>query len=156
SRPNDDARSNGSEHRLAEHRGRRNGQTERHRLGTKTGNNDSSAGVIAAPANGCSSSGLLLLGCYPSGTYTVRLVIQNPTGGAIDQAGKSGTFWVVPGWAGTRRARWTVASASALDDLTVPSQLHYRDLEQNEPSLRVEAHSVKPMSSRAAHAMSPE
>jgi hypothetical protein len=63
--------------------------------GVRTANSGSGAAVVADPASGFRSSGLLLLGCYPTGTDTVRLVIQNPTGGAIDQVGENWTFWVL-------------------------------------------------------------
>jgi lysophospholipase L1-like esterase len=63
--------------------------------GVATGQTGSATGVIASPGNVFGSSSLLLLGAYPSATNTVRLVIQNPTGSAIDLAGESWTFWVV-------------------------------------------------------------
>jgi hypothetical protein len=63
--------------------------------GVKTGNSGSGTAVVASPAPAFSSGGLLLLGCYPTGTDTVRLVINNPTGGAIDTTGEVWTFWVV-------------------------------------------------------------
>jgi hypothetical protein len=63
--------------------------------GVRTGNSGSAATVIAGPANTFASSGLVLLSCYVTGTDTVRLVINNPTGGAIDPAAETWTFWVV-------------------------------------------------------------
>jgi hypothetical protein len=51
--------------------------------------------VIASPGGGFAGSGLALAGCYVSSTDQVRLVITNPTAGAIDAAGESWTFWVV-------------------------------------------------------------
>jgi hypothetical protein len=63
--------------------------------GVKTGNSGSCATVVASPGPAFSSGGLLLFGCYPTASDTVRLVINNPTGGAIDTAGESWTFWVL-------------------------------------------------------------
>ena len=59
------------------------------------GTNGSACGVIAGPPNGFPGSGLLLLGCFQNGTNTARLVIQNPTGGAIDRPGENWNFWVL-------------------------------------------------------------
>ena len=51
--------------------------------------------VIASPHSGFLASGLLLLTAYSSAANTVRLVIQNPTGAAIDRPGESWNFWVI-------------------------------------------------------------
>jgi hypothetical protein len=63
--------------------------------GVSTGNQGHAAAAIASPASGFTSSGLLLLGYYVWATDQVRLVIQNPTAGAIDRPGENWTFWVV-------------------------------------------------------------
>ena len=63
--------------------------------GLAPGHTGGAAGVVANPGGTFGSSGLLLLGAYPSAGGTVKLVIQNPTGAAIDLAGESWTFWVL-------------------------------------------------------------
>jgi hypothetical protein len=63
--------------------------------GLATGQTGSGAAVIANPGNGFGASSLVLYGVYPSATNTVTMVINNPTGSAIDLSGESWTFWVV-------------------------------------------------------------
>ncbi len=59
------------------------------------GQSGSAQAVVACPNWGFTGAGLLLVGCYPVNTNVVRIVITNPTGGAIDRAGENWTFWVI-------------------------------------------------------------
>lgn len=52
-------------------------------------------GVVVTPPSTFSSSGLLLFAAYPTATDTVTLIINNPTGGAIDRTSESWAFWLV-------------------------------------------------------------
>lgn len=63
--------------------------------GVYRGDAGKGTGVIAVPGAGFNTAGLLLLGAYPTGTDTVKLVISNPTAGDVDVASESWTFWIV-------------------------------------------------------------
>jgi hypothetical protein len=64
--------------------------------GVNHGANGNAVGVAADPGGGfANTAGLILLACYPTASNTVKLVIQNTTGAAIDLAGESWTFWVL-------------------------------------------------------------
>lgn len=65
--------------------------------GLFTGNDNRANSVIVTPPNSFASGGLLLINSYPSANDTVTLIIQNPTGAAIDLASAQWAFNIVLG-----------------------------------------------------------
>lgn len=63
--------------------------------GARTGASPDATCVLCTPAAGFVAAGLVLQGCYVSATDTVTVVVYNPTGGAVDLAASTFSFWVV-------------------------------------------------------------
>jgi hypothetical protein len=63
--------------------------------GARTGELTAATAVICTPPAAFASAGLRLIGCYPTANDTVSLIVNNPTGGAVDLVASNFTFWLV-------------------------------------------------------------
>lgn len=63
--------------------------------GASTGALPDAVAVLCAPPASFITAGLRLLNCYPTAAGTVTLIVNNPTGAAVDLAASNFAFWVV-------------------------------------------------------------
>lgn len=63
--------------------------------GARTGDLQDATNIVCTPPAAFNTAGLRLLGCYPSANDQVKLIVNNPTAGAVALSANNFAFWVV-------------------------------------------------------------